>query len=141
MSIPVFRRRRTVGEEHADVWGHVNNVVWIAFAIELAGDHSTAVGLDVEAYRRIGGHFVTHRHEIDYLAAAVPGDELVEETWIASFRGARSERRYRFVDAGNGRVLVRGKTFWVFVDRKSGRPTRIPAAVRERFSILAEDPA
>ena len=81
MSIPVFRRRRTVGQEHADVWGHVNNVIWLAFAIELAGDHSTAVGLDVEAYRRIGGHFVTHRHEVDYLAAAVPGDELVEETW------------------------------------------------------------
>ena len=48
------------------------------------------------------------RHEIDYHRPALPGEEIVEETWVERMTGAKSERRSRFTRASDGAPLVRG---------------------------------
>ena len=37
------------------------------------------------------------------------------------------------------KVMVRGETDWVFVDRASRRPRSVPADIMRRFPILADD--
>ena len=81
-AVPVFRRTRTVSDADIDAFGHVNNLVWIRFVVELADAHSRAAGLDPSAYRKIGGFWIVRRHEIDYHAPALPDERIVEETWI-----------------------------------------------------------
>ena len=131
-------RTRSVREDDCDELGHVNNVTWVRFVIELATAHSDAVGLDWDAYRALGGAFVVHRQEVEYLAPAVPGEALREETWIVEMRGARCVRRSRFLRAVDAAVLLEARTTWVFAALASGRPRRIPAAVGERFPVAAD---
>lgn len=137
---PLFRRRRTVVAEDCDELGHVNNAVWVRFVVELAEAHSLALGLDLAAYRELGGLWIVRRHEIDYHRPAVPGDEVLEETWVADLHGARSLRGARFARASDGALLVSAATHWAFVDAASGRPRRVPPRLRDAFPTLAAPP-
>ena len=134
MNERVFRRTRRVRDEDPDALGHVNNVAWVRFVVELAAAHSRAVGLDWAAYRRIGGLWIVRRHEIDYARAALPREEISEETWGELARGARSVRRSRFLRSEGGELLVEASTHWAFVDTKTQRPKRIHPEVIDRFS-------
>jgi acyl-CoA thioester hydrolase len=135
---PVFRRSRTVVTEDIDALGHVNNTVWVRFIVELADAHSRAQGFDWKRVRSLGGLWIVRRHEIDYDLPALPGEDLVEETWVESMRGARSVRRARFTRARDATVLVRSRTDWAFVDWETHRPRRIPKAILEGFAVLPE---
>jgi signal transduction histidine kinase len=46
-----------VREDDIDELGHVSNIVYLRWIQDVALAHSTAVGLDVEAYRAMGGVF------------------------------------------------------------------------------------
>ena len=105
-----FRRRRRIGTDDVDELGHVNNLVWVRFVVDLATAHSESVGLDVEAYRALGAWFIVHRQELDYHAPAFPGEEIVEETWISSMRGARSIRESRFTRVTDDALLLSART-------------------------------
>ena len=130
----IFRRERTVRDEDVDQLGHVNNAVWVQFVVELADAHSTANGLGWKVYRELGGMWIVRRHEIDYIQPATLGEQLVEETWIVSIRGARCERRCRFTRASDGAVVLRSVTQWAFVDTKTHRPRRVLPQVSGAFT-------
>ncbi|MCP5069203.1 MAG: acyl-CoA thioesterase [bacterium] len=135
-----FQRRRVITPADIDELDHVNNVVWLGFAVELAMAHSASLGLDMPAYRRIGCVWVARRHEIEYLRSAVLGDEIVEQTWVVQMRAARSIRRARFL-AADGRELVHCRMEWAFVDLGSLRPRRVPPEVLERFTPIPDENA
>lgn len=136
----VFRRSRVVRREDLDLLEHVNNVVWVRFVVELAEAHSTALGLDFEACRRIGGLWIVRSHEIHYERSAALGARIEESTWVAAMRGARSVRESRFRAGGpEGPLLVRATTHWAYADAETFRPRRIPREVRERFEEAGEE--
>jgi acyl-CoA thioester hydrolase len=58
---------------------------------------------------------------------------------VANIRKVRSLRRYEFVRKSDGRLLVRGETDWIFVDRRSGRPIAIPEEVIKLLPLLDKD--
>lgn len=130
----VFRQTRRVEARHTDELGHVNNLVWVRFAVELAWAHSVAAGLDYPDYVARGGIFVIRRHEIDYRGEAREGEELLGETWVEAMRGARAIRRIRFLRAADGAVLLETRSEWAFVDIATHRPRRIPAEILQRFT-------
>jgi acyl-CoA thioester hydrolase len=78
------------------------------------------------------------RHEIEYLRAAVPGDEIVVETRVASMGAASSVRITRMLR--DGEVLARASTNWAFLDLARMRPTRIPEDIRSLFPLEPDDP-
>lgn len=129
----VFRRHRTITDDDIDEFGHVNNVVWVRFVVEMATSHSEAVGLDAAAYRALGSWWIVYRHEIDYRTPAFPGDRVVEETWVSEMRGARSIRQVRFRRESDDTLLLEATTTWVFVDARNQKPRRIPSEVRAAF--------
>jgi acyl-CoA thioester hydrolase len=133
MSQAVFRRTRVVRQEDADALGHVNNVAWVRFVVELADAHSRAVGLGRSTYGKLGGLWIVRRHEIEYARAALPGEEIVEETWLERMKGARSIRRSLFTRAEDGATLVEATTHWAWVDSRTQRPKRIDPEVLDRF--------
>lgn len=138
MSEPaVFRRRRVVRDPDTDFLGHVNNLVWARWVIELGEAHARAAGFGSRRVRELGGQWIVRRHELDYLAGARSGEEIVEETWLESMRGARSLRASRFVREADGTELVRARTEWAYVDAATLRPRRIPPALRAAFQVSA----
>ena len=129
-----FVQRRTVVTGDIDAFGHVNNVVYLQWLEQLAWAHSTALGLDMPAYGRLGVGCVARRHELDYLAPAFEGDAIGLATWIHENDGRLSMwRRYQIIRERDSKTLLRGATHWVCVDLASGRPRRQPAVFLEAY--------
>jgi acyl-CoA thioester hydrolase len=131
-----FRRIRVIADEDVDELGHVNNVVWLRFAVDLATAHSKALGWNAAAYRRIGCLWIVHRHEIEYRAPAFPGERVIEETWVSAMRGARCLRQTRFARETDSAPLVAATTTWVFVEAAGHRPRRIHPEVLASFPVV-----
>jgi acyl-CoA thioester hydrolase len=129
----VFEHSFRVQPSDVDELGHASNVAYVRWIQDAAVAHSTAVGLDWAAYQRIGSVFVVHRHEVDYLRPARAGEALVARTWVADTSGAKSLRRTEICRAGEGALMARGATTWVFIDIETGRPKRIPPDFMSSF--------
>ncbi|MCP4004922.1 MAG: acyl-CoA thioesterase [bacterium] len=129
-----FQRRRVVKPEDIDMLGHVNNAVWVGFIAELAHAHASSLGFSMRKLREYGAIWIIRRHEIDYHQSALPDEELIEETWVESMKGARSQRNARFTRASDGELLVESKTTWAFVDSETLRPKRIHKDVLAAFA-------
>ena len=73
-----------------------------------------------------------HRTEIDYLRAAVLGDQVWVGTWIVNTdEKLRVERRFQVRRASDGETLARARTDYVCINLDSGRAARMP----ESFSL------
>jgi acyl-CoA thioester hydrolase len=130
-----FRSTLRVEAEHIDQLGHVNNLVWVRLVLDLATAHSDAVGLGTRTYRELGAWWIVHRQEIDYHAPAFLGEEVAQETWVSSMRGARCIRESRFARATDGAPLLSASTTWAYVDLESHRPRRIDRLVLDALPV------
>lgn len=130
----MFSREHTleVTAQPADIDenGHVSNLVYLRWVLEVAVAHSEAVGWGHARYIEAGAVFVVRRHEIDYLASAMAGDRLELVTHIDSWSAATSVRKTRIVR--EGKELVRCVTIWAFVGL-NGRPRRIAPEIVAAF--------
>ena len=128
-----FRLQIRVTDDDIDALGHASNVAFVRWIQDVAVEHSTAVGLGLDGYRRLGAVFVVARHEIDYLRPAFRGDVIEARTWISSVMAAKCVRVTEIVRQHDGVLLARGSTTWGFVELATGRPRRITEEVRAAF--------
>lgn len=131
----VFRHRFTVPASAVDQNGHVNNVVYIQWMQDVATMHFNAVG-GTNLMQQAGATWVVRSHNIEYLSPLFAGEDVTVLTWVVNFRRVRSLRRYRFLRTGDGVLLARGETDWVFVDTASGRPCKIPDEIVGLLPLL-----
>ena len=133
-----FVHRYTVQPQEIDFQGRASNEAYLRWLNETAVAHSTAHGLSLEAYRKLGAGFVVRRHEIEYRIPAIAGDELLITTWVASIDRATSLRRYEVSRAKDGARIAKASTLWAFVSYETGRLTSIPPEVASKFQIVAD---
>lgn len=122
-----------VNRSHIDQFNHVNNEVYITWLMKAATEHSESLGYSLERFVTDGAAFIVRRHEIDYLAPVLLGEELVLETWVPDMIGVRTTREYRMTRASDQKVVLEAKTLWVYVSLKTGRPTEIPIELKNLF--------
>ena len=138
---PVFSPfiiRKVAGPADIDAFNHVNNARYIDWANEIAWAHSEALGLSMEDYKRIGFGCVVWRHEFDYVAPVVIGDEFEIATWIAeNDNRVRMLRAYEMRNAKTGAVVFKGRTKFVCIDMTSGKPARMPKEFVEAYKVAA----
>ena len=126
----------TVAPEEIDDLGHASNIAYVRWIQDVALAHSASVGLDVAAYSKLGGVFFVRRQEVDYMRPVLRGDELEVRTWIDSAFAAKTKRATEIVRVDDPKVTVaRAMTTWGFVEIATGRPTRIPDAIRLAFGF------
>jgi acyl-CoA thioester hydrolase len=126
-------------DRDVDANGHVNNIVYVQWMQDVAIAHSDAVGCTA-ATSAAGCTWVARAHRIEYLRPAFAGDRILLQSWIvAAGKKSSSARRYRMVREGDGAVLARGETLWVYVDAQTGRPRTIPPEVIGCFEPVPED--
>ena len=139
--IPYDETRGTPCHEHSivvdgrdiDGLGHVNNVVYLRWVQDAAEAHWRSVATDEQ---QASLAWVVLRHEIEYLNPARAGDRIMARTWVASWKGATSDRRVDVVREGDGAVLARAVTRYCSVDPVGHKPRR---ADREtRTALLPE---
>jgi acyl-CoA thioester hydrolase len=144
---PTFEMIVLVLPADIDEQNHVNNTVYVRWVQEVATAHWRAIA-SPEVAETIG--WVVLRHEIDYKAPAMLGDEIVLRTWVGEATRLRFERftqirrksgaeSFRGTDSSRGKtagqLLSQARTLWCPIDAKNGKPVRVAAAVRSQFSI------
>jgi acyl-CoA thioester hydrolase len=128
-----FRLELAVVDGDIDMLGHASNIAFVRWIQDVAVAHSTAMGLGLDAYQRLGAVFVVVRHEIDYVRPVLRGDLLEARTWISSVMAAKCVRATELVRKRDDQVLARGLTTWGFVEIATCRPRRITEDVRVAF--------
>lgn len=135
-----YSERRIAGAGDIDRFNHVNNARYIDWANDIAWAHSNMLGLSFDDYERLGVGCVVWRHEFDYVAPVVLGDEIEVATWIAANDNrVRLIRAYEMRNVATGKVVFRGRTTFVSIDMKSGKPMRMPKEFIEAYRPLTKD--
>jgi acyl-CoA thioester hydrolase len=124
-----------VAPDDIDAQGHVNNIVYLRWVQDVATAHWRAMTSEEEQSAVI---WVVMRHEIDYKAPALLGDELLAHTWVGVASGLTFERHAEIVRARDGLQLAKARTLWCPINPQSGRPQRITADLRARFSSTTD---
>jgi acyl-CoA thioester hydrolase len=115
-----------------DPQNHVNNTVYLRWVQEVAVAHWKSLA-SAEAQAMI--RWVVLRHEIDYKSPACLGDRIVLRTWVGEASRLKFERFTEIRRLVENQLLAKARTVWVPIDMKTGKPTRVSAEVRERFSV------
>ena len=132
MSSAPFEMTVSVLPEDIDGQNHVNNTVYLRWVQEVATAHWQAI-TSREAQEGIG--WVVLRHEIDYKTPACLGDDLILRTWVGKATRLTFERFTEILRSSDRQLLSSARTLWCPINAQSGRPVRVPAEVREQFSI------
>ena len=121
-----------VRPEGTDRLGHANNVVYVRWLEDVSWAHIESLGMTWELHEKTGKAMAITRTEIDYLASANAGDQLVLGTWLTDYDGRfRSARQFQLVRPSDGKTLVRAVSTHACVDLKSQRPARAPKEFAE----------
>ena len=120
-----------VGPADIDDLNHVSNIVYVRWVQDVAKAHWFAAAPPDD---QAGLVWMVVRHEIDYLAPAAAGDDIILRTWVGSAAGLRFDRHTEILRAADRKVLAKARTVWVPIDPASGRPKRVSERVRKKFS-------
>ena len=126
-----FERPLTIVASDIDGLGHVNNVVYLRWAQDIATAHWEAAAT---AEQQAQLAWVALRHEIDYKHPALLGDSVLASTWVGTADAIRFERFVEILRAHDRKLLAAVRTLWCPITRATGRVTRVDTAVRSVFS-------
>lgn len=120
-----------VEESDIDFMGHVNNIVYLRWAQEIATAHWQQLA-PAEVQEAL--LWVVSRHEIDYKSAALHGDAVKVKTSIGAASGLTFERLTEMRRASDGELLAQARTLWIPINSQTRRPQRLSPQVRALFS-------
>jgi len=113
-----------------DVRGHVNNLVYLRWCLEIAEAH-----WETKATSEMKKNLVWYvlHHSIDYKASVFEGEQLQVETWVQSAEGVKCERHYKITRNKDQKTIIEAKTIWCLVNAKTHRPSKITEEIRTLF--------
>jgi acyl-CoA thioester hydrolase len=117
-----YKKTIIVLPEHLDDINHVNNVVYVQWMQDIAGEHWNSVATDKLKQDLL---WMIKRHEIDYFNQAFLGDELVMETWTGDFTNVTWKRHYEIIRLVDKKKIISASSVWIPFDRKTQRPRRV----------------
>lgn len=128
--MPEYHTSIIAQKSDMDMFGHVNNAVWVQWIQEVATRHwNSATSAEMQA-RWL---WMVVRHEIDYHANIGEGEEAKAHTWVEDPpKGALFERHMSFHNAA-GKKLLTSLSRWVLIDQKRMRPARVPQEIIALF--------
>jgi acyl-CoA thioester hydrolase len=124
--------------ELSSVIDHVSNVEYVRWLDRAAELHADSLGDSRRRLLEQGLMWFVARHEIDYLAEAHLGDELLVATWVRDMRRIRSWRDTIIIRPDDETIVCRAATLWVLVNLATRRPVRIGAETARRFEPLQD---
>ena len=117
-----------VVSSHLDFNDHVNNLVYLQWALDLSRDHWLSEVDDEIASKYF---WVVRKHEIEYFKQSRLGDELDLQTYVQHMRGPFSERVVQVHKQNE--LVVKVLTTWCFLEKQTQKLKRVPADVQALF--------
>jgi len=123
-----FIHERVAVHAEIDGYGHVNNAVYVVWLDDCAWAHSIARGISPELCRSLNRGMAVWRTQINYLKAALEGDEIEIATWpVYNDLRLRIDRRFQIRRRSDGETLLRALIHYVCIDLQTGRAKRMPS--------------
>lgn len=123
-----------VAEVDIDALNHTNNTVYVKWCEAAGWSHSCALGLDIDAYRRLDRAMAIHKAEYEYIQPALLAEKLTVATWLTESDGRLSMRRnFQIIRNSDGVTMLRGSWKVVCIEMSSGKPKRMPAEFRDGY--------
>ncbi len=131
MAAEIYKQRFPVDAADIDELGHVNNIVYLRYAQDIAIAHWRARATEEMVADFV---WVVMRHEVDYRAQLQLGDEVEVRTWVDD--APRGPAWARFVDIyklGAEKPSAQIKSNWCMLDAQTRRIKRVPMDLVQRF--------
>jgi acyl-CoA thioester hydrolase len=133
MAAEIFTQRLPVDAADIDELGHVNNIVYLRYAQEIAIAHWRA---RATAEMVVNYVWVVMRHEVDYRAALTLGDEVEVRTWVDDApQGAAWARFVEIYKSGADKPSAQIRSNWALLDANTRRVKRVPMEIVQRFLV------
>lgn len=130
MKSQVFKQRFVVPATAIDGLNHVNNVTYLQWCLDAAEAHWISKTTEKQRKENI---WVVLNHFISYKAPSFLDEELETHTWIESYDGVKSERKYKIIRPSDGKTIVEAQTLWCLLNAKTFRPTKITEEIGKLF--------
>jgi acyl-CoA thioester hydrolase len=122
-----FLRRSVVAGRDVDELQHTNNTVYVRWCEEASWEHSAALGLPLDSYRRLDRAMAVVEARYRYLQASYLNETIETATWIVKWdRRLSMSRRFQIRRVSDGTTLLRGEVRFACIEISSGRPRRLP---------------
>ncbi|EJL69079.1 acyl-CoA thioesterase [Chryseobacterium populi] len=116
----VFEKQIEVTEQHIDGNNHVNNVQYVHWVEEIAGEHWDFVKHKTEFAEF---SWMLLDHHIQYKKQVYLNDIITVKTYPKAPEGIKQPRKVEFYC--NGQLVVDSSTLWVLVDMKTRKIKRL----------------
>ena len=127
-----FKITLWVSEGDIDELDHVNNIVYLRWVQDVSYSHwNSAASEDLKSRSK----WVVLRHEIDYHAPALRGDEIEVITWIELPNGPRQQRNVLIQRARDGKALASTSTTWCLLDPLTNRPKKVSVEITSALGL------
>jgi acyl-CoA thioester hydrolase len=125
------RTVRRVELHELDALQHVNNAAYVHYVEQAAQDADARSGWSLPAQLAAGGRFRPVGHDLEYLDAAMYGDEITVHTWPRAVTSAAVERHALLTLGGRPLLRAISRYTWVAADGEPAAiPTELSAALR-----------
>lgn len=118
----------TVAPEDIDFMGHVNNARYLNWVQDAVLAHWNKIAPDEDVASKA---WVALKHEITYRKPAFLDDDVIAQTVLERYNGARAF--YHTVIQRGEETLAEVKSSWCCIDAETLRPARIGEHLREFF--------
>ena len=133
-----------------DSYGHVNNVRFLQFLEDArvywmreplaSGEAGKRDGEGATMFDSVTSENVTlvGRHEIEYLAPLMfRPTPLAVNLWVTRVGGSSFDLGYSVAERDGSALYAYASTSMVLVSRSTGRPVRLPDALRRAFAVYS----
>ena len=120
----------TVSVDDLDELNHVNNVVYVDWAQDIAKNHWNSL---VSNEIKNNYYWVLLEHQIKYLSPAFLNDRIRLKTYIEKTEGVKSNRVVEIYNLNSNKLLVNSITTWCLVNAKTNKLNRITDEIRQAF--------
>ncbi len=124
----LYTQELEVRNEHLDFNNHVNNLVYLQWALDISRSHWLARISDAidQSY-----FWMVRTHHVEYRKQAFLGDQLRIETYVEGYRGPFSDRVVKIYHGEE--LLVHVKSNWCLIERKTQKLKRVPEEIQQLF--------
>lgn len=134
-----FSAMHHVTPDEIDEYEHVNNAVYLTWLDRIAWAHSEKLGLSLENCLALRRGMAVRHTRVDYLDAAMLGDELLIATWIVAIDGRlRCTRRFDIVRISDGGRVLEAEVDYFCLNLDTGKPCRFPQEF-SRFYVATSE--
>jgi acyl-CoA thioester hydrolase len=132
---PFTLTHRVVAEE-IDEYAHVNNAVYLQWLDRIAWTHAAKLGTPLASCLALRRGMAVRHTRIDYLEAALLGDDLLIATWLVACDGRlRCTRRFEIVRSADGKRMIDAEVEYFCMNLDTGKPCRFPPEFTHCYAV------